>query len=106
MLATTRTDPILYNLYIMYGMEQLMTKASIVELRNNLAELLNKVQYGDERICITRNGKPIAAIISTDDLEYFEALEDYFDINEANKALEEAEREGTISWEDYLKEVG
>lgn len=87
-------------------MEGIVTEISVADLRSNLAEFMNRVQYAGERICITRNGKPIAAMISTDDLEYFEALEDYFDINEANKALEEAEREGTISWEDYLKEVG
>jgi prevent-host-death family protein len=82
-----------------------MKCVSVVDLRSNLAELLNRVQYGGERVTVTRNGRPAAVIISQDDLEYFEALEDYFDINEANKALEEAKQEGTISWEEYLKEV-
>ena len=79
-----------------------MTDASIVELRNNLADLLNRVQYGDERVCITRNGKPIAAIISTEALNYFEALEDWFDIAEAKKALDESEEEGFLTLEEVL----
>ena len=79
-----------------------MTEASIVELRKNLADYLNRVQYADDRICVTRNGKPIAAIISGEDLKYFEALEDWFDITEAKKAIKEAEEEGYISLEEYL----
>ena len=79
-----------------------MTDASIVELRNNLADLLNRVQYGDERVRITRNGKPIAAIISTEDLNYFEALEDWFDIAEAKRALDESEEGGFLTLEEVL----
>lgn len=79
-----------------------MTEASIVELRKNLADYLNRVQYGDERICVTRNGKSIAAIISEEDLKYFEALEDWFDITEAQKVLEEEQEEDFLTWEEVL----
>lgn len=79
-----------------------MTGASIVDLRKNLADYLNRVQYGDERIYVTRNGKRIAAIISEEDLKYLEALEDWFDISEAKKVLEEESEEDFLTLEDVL----
>jgi prevent-host-death family protein len=78
---------------------------SVVELRSNLAELLNRVQYGGERVTVTRNGKPAAVIISQADLEYLEALEDYFDVRKAKESLADGETLGTISWEAYLMEA-
>ncbi len=51
---------------------------------------------------MTRNGKPIAAIISEEDLKYFEALEDWFDITEAKKVLEEEREEDFLTLEEVL----
>ncbi len=36
------------------------------EARRQLAELLNRVQWRGERVVITRNGKPAAAIVPLD----------------------------------------
>ena len=39
------------------------------EVRNNLAEVLEQVHYGQERVAIERWGKPFAALVSIEDLE-------------------------------------
>lgn len=44
------------------------------EAKTHLSEYLNRVRYAGERIVIERHGKPIAALVSTEDLERLEAL--------------------------------
>lgn len=46
-----------------------MNQVSVKEVRGNLAELFNRVVYGGERIIIIRHNKPVAAMISIDDLK-------------------------------------
>lgn len=56
-----------------------MTSTTVSEARNNFPELLNRVGYGQERILIERHGKPVAAIVSVEDLNRLQALEDAID---------------------------
>lgn len=44
-------------------------------LLRNLAEMLNRTQYGGERFVILRKGKPIAALVNTEDLALLEHVE-------------------------------
>ena len=46
-----------------------MLKMTTVEARENFAELINQAAYGNERVILTRRGKPLAAIVSMEDLE-------------------------------------
>jgi prevent-host-death family protein len=45
------------------------------EVKARLSEFLGRVRHGGERIIISRRGKPIAAIISMDDLHRLENIE-------------------------------
>ncbi|WP_448060818.1 type II toxin-antitoxin system Phd/YefM family antitoxin [Cellulomonas hominis] len=45
------------------------------ELREHLAQVLGRAQFGGERIGITRNGKLAAVVISVEDAEALEELE-------------------------------
>ena len=56
-----------------------MTSTTVSEARNNFPELLNRVGYGQERILIKRHGKPVAAMVSVEDLNRLQALEDAID---------------------------
>lgn len=47
-----------------------------VELRRNLSEMLSRVAYQDQEVAITRNGKPVAALISPRTLERLHAAAD------------------------------
>ena len=66
----------------------------IAEIRNNLADALNRVAYQGERVVLERRGKGVAAIVSIDDLELLEALEDYEDVRAVKRILAEMKRKG------------
>lgn len=84
-----------------------MTRLAVTEARDNFADLLNKVAYGGDRVLVERHGKPLAAIVSAEDLELLEKLEDQLDLLDALNALEEAEAKGEkpIPWEDVKREL-
>jgi prevent-host-death family protein len=50
-------------------------KASVAHAKNTLSSLINKVAYGKTRVVLESRGKPKAALISTEDLEKLEHLE-------------------------------
>jgi len=81
---------------------------SIAAIRENLADALNRVVYGNERVILERRGKPTAAIVSLDDLALIEALEDREDVKAAKRALADMHRKGEkpIPWEDVKKQLG
>lgn len=78
----------------------------ISDARQNLAELCNRVAYGGERLLIARRGKPRVALVSVEDLEMLEALEDAIDLAAARNALREAEHAGTKPLQEVLRELG
>lgn len=47
-------------------------KVGTHEAKTHLSEYLNRVRYGGERIVIERHGKPVAALVSTEDLARLE----------------------------------
>ena len=69
-----------------------MTTLSIAEARNNLADAINRVSYGGERVIFARRGKPIAALVSPEDLALLQRLEDSEDVRTATKVLKEYDR--------------
>lgn len=76
------------------------------DARENMAEILNRVAYAKDRVRITRRGKEVAAVVPIEDLELIERLEDEIDIREAEKALREAKRKGTIPFNKIREEFG
>ncbi len=46
------------------------------ELRSHLSDVLSKVAYGNRRVLITRNGRPLAVILPVEDARFYAALED------------------------------
>ena len=63
--------------------------ANVVDVRNTFSEYLNLASYQGQRIVIERRGKPVAALVSMEDLELLNALEDRADILAAKKARKE-----------------
>jgi prevent-host-death family protein len=78
----------------------------ISEARGEFSELVNRAVYRHERVVLTRHGKPVAAIISKEDLEYFEALEDRDDLEAARAALADPDNQEEIPWEQVEAEHG
>ncbi|MFF8279071.1 type II toxin-antitoxin system Phd/YefM family antitoxin [Streptomyces lateritius] len=48
----------------------------VTQARAELADLINRVVYGDERVVVTRHGKPLVALVSAADLQRLEDAED------------------------------
>jgi prevent-host-death family protein len=47
----------------------------VTQARAELAELINRVVYGGERVVVTRHGKPLVALVGADDLRRLEQSE-------------------------------
>ncbi|WP_328745384.1 type II toxin-antitoxin system Phd/YefM family antitoxin [Streptomyces sp. NBC_00285] len=47
----------------------------VTQARAELADLINRVVYGGERVVVTRHGKPLVALVSAADLERLEKLQ-------------------------------
>ncbi|MBC3989569.1 type II toxin-antitoxin system Phd/YefM family antitoxin [Streptomyces sp. AC563] len=47
----------------------------VTQARAELAELINRVVYGGERVVVTRHGKPLVALVSAADLQRLEESE-------------------------------
>lgn len=44
----------------------------VTQARDELADLINRVAYGHERIVLTRHSRPVACLVPADDLERLE----------------------------------
>ncbi len=62
---------------------------NIANFRNNIADALNRVAYGGERVVLARRGKGVVALVSMNDLATLERLEDESDLKAALKARKE-----------------
>lgn len=80
-----------------------MPKLAATTLRSAFADTINRVAYQGERIALERHGKTVAALVSAEDLELLEALENRTDLAAARKALKEP---GRRSWEKVKAEIG
>ena len=60
----------------------------VTQARAELAELINRVVYGGERVVVTRHGKPLVALVSAADLAR---------LQEIDAAMEAAREEPVIS---------
>ena len=77
---------------------------SISKIRGSMADALNRVAYGGERIVLERRGKGVAALVSLDDLELLQELEDRADVEAARKA--KAQGGKPIPLDQVLAELG
>ncbi|MFF4337337.1 type II toxin-antitoxin system Phd/YefM family antitoxin [[Kitasatospora] papulosa] len=69
----------------------------VTQARAELAELINRVVYGGERVVVTRHGKPLVALVSAADLQRLES--------EEAEAREAAAEERVISSVSSLRSV-
>jgi prevent-host-death family protein len=76
-------------------------RASIA--RDSFADTLNRVAYRGERIVLERHGKPVAALVSLDDLDLLERLEDEADVQAVAKARRER---GSVPHDELRRKAG
>jgi len=80
-----------------------MEQVSLTEAQSSLTDLVNQVSYLGKRISITRHGKPAAVLVSVEEAEFLERMEDQIDIREADKAALE---KGRMSSVDLKRKLG
>lgn len=80
-----------------------MTRVSTTQAREALSDVINRVVYQGERILLERHGKDVVAMVSVQDLELLESLEDRMDLEEARERLKEP---GNVPWKEIKKRLG
>ena len=91
-------------------------KISLTDFKQNLGEVVNRAAYGDHRILLLARGKARAALISVEDLQRFEQLEQAVDqqsnrnaqfalLDEARAFREQQNLPVSINVSDVLNEV-
>jgi prevent-host-death family protein len=83
-----------------------VTAVSVADARSDLAELLNRVAYGKERLVITRHGRELAAIVPMEDLHLANRLRRFVARKDVARALAELDAGKAPSWEELRKELG
>lgn len=68
-----------------------MTTESLRSVRDHFSEFVDRVEQHHERVIVTRNGRPAAVLISTEDLEALEETLSLLSDPEAMAQLAEAE---------------
>lgn len=69
-----------------------MTSESLRSVRDRLSEFVERVNAHHERVTITRNGSPVAVLLSPEDLESMEETLAILGDPEAMKELAKGER--------------
>lgn len=84
-----------------------MEEINVTDARDSLAEVVNQVAYGHDRVALTRRGKRLAAVVPLEDLKLLEELEAKVDLDEARAALEEARssNEPNVPWNELKKQL-
>lgn len=83
-----------------------MTSMPITAARDDLSEVVNRVAYSKERICLTRHGKEVACVVSVEEAKLLDLIEERLDLSDALDALKELREQGPVSWEDLKAELG
>lgn len=76
--------------------------------RADLPAAVDRTVATGERVVLTRDGRPLAAIVSAADMAWLEALEDELDAEALRRARAEWERSGrkTVPLDALARELG
>jgi prevent-host-death family protein len=83
-----------------------VTAVSVADARSDLADLLNRVAYGKERMVITRHGRELAALVPVEDLKLTARLRRFVARKDVARALAELDAGNAASWEHLRSELG
>jgi prevent-host-death family protein len=82
-----------------------MIRVTTTKARQEFAKVLRKARRG-RRFLLERHNRPVAAIVSVEDLALLEAIEDQRDLEDARRALAEYAEKGAIPWAQVMEELG
>ena len=61
------------NVQNVHNLWNMTTEIPVTQARDELAELINRVAYGHERIILTRHSKAVACLVPPEDLQRLES---------------------------------
>ncbi len=93
----------MYKHHLLYIVGITVMNVSVSKIRDTLADALNRVAYGGERVILERRGRGVAALVSMQDLELLQEMENRSDLKAARKARKE---KGGVTLEEYRKKRG
>lgn len=82
---------------------------AVAELRQHLADVVDRVRADHEWVYVARRGRPVAVLLSAEDFDHIlELAEDMEDIQAAEAAREEMRQTGEtpIPWEQVKADLG
>lgn len=82
----------------------MITTMSAADARKRFAEIINQVAYSHASVVLTRRGEKIAALVSMEELELLQQIEDAMDIEDAKMAL--AEPGDNLSATEFWQKLG
>ena len=84
-----------------------MKTLPLSEVKANLSKLVDQVEDRDERIVITRKGRPAAVLVSQDDLdswqETLEIMSDPQFLADIRRGLRQIKRGQTVGYEELFE---
>jgi prevent-host-death family protein len=83
-----------------------MSDISTAEARKNLADLVNRVAYGKERVVLTRHGKQLCALVPIEDLSFLDRIREMAGQHDIADALGEKDAGQAVGWSDLKRELG
>ena len=79
---------------------------SIVEARAHFGDLVSRTTLLNRRVFVTRHGKRIAALVSAEDAELLDAIEDRLDVEAVRRARRDIAAHGAVKLAKLVKELG
>ena len=69
-----------------------MTTITVTDARQHWSEVLTSVAFKGERVILQRNGNDIAAVVSAQDAELLELIEEHLDLDEVKRRLTDGKK--------------
>jgi prevent-host-death family protein len=79
---------------------------TVSEARQDFADVVNRVAYGNERVTVVRRGRDLVAIVPMSDVLLLEAIEDELDLAAAREALADSDEAPRIQWTELRARLG
>lgn len=73
------------------------------QARRHWSALLGRVSHAGERFLICRNGRSIAAIVPTSEVELLERIVDEADVEEARTAMKDVQGRVRVAWAEMRR---
>ncbi len=83
-----------------------MDDVSTADLRRNLADLVNRVAFGKERVVLTRHGKQVCALVPIEDLSLLERMRGAAGRQDVADALDDRSSGESTEWSVLRRELG